>query len=122
MMNDLMNKSTASVVAKLSKLDKDGLIVAKAGLNKKVFLMGIALKVLLAVLLAMLTGIGGMGFQLVTGALMMNLALSAWMIVGLLAAIVMAVICVMLTLALSKDKAALGVTEDLLDFKKTNSK
>ncbi|WP_158499510.1 hypothetical protein [Marinobacter sp. P4B1] len=122
MMNDLMNKSTASVVAKLSKLDKDGLIVAKAGLNKRVFLMGIALKVLLAVLLAMLTGIGGMGFQLVTGALMMNLALSAWMIVGLLAAIVMAVICVMLTLALSKDKAALGVTEDLLDFKKNNSK
>ncbi|KRW83659.1 hypothetical protein AQ621_16555 (plasmid) [Marinobacter sp. P4B1] len=121
-MNDLMNKSTASVVAKLSKLDKDGLIVAKAGLNKRVFLMGIALKVLLAVLLAMLTGIGGMGFQLVTGALMMNLALSAWMIVGLLAAIVMAVICVMLTLALSKDKAALGVTEDLLDFKKNNSK
>ncbi|WP_342632777.1 hypothetical protein [Marinobacter alkaliphilus] len=122
MMNDLMNKSTASVVAKLSKLDKDGLIVAKAGLNKRVFLMGIALKVLLAVLLAMLTGIGGMGFQLVTGALMMNLALSAWMIVGLLTAIVMVVICVMLTLALSKDKAALGVTEDLLDFKKNNSK
>lgn len=121
-MNDLMNKSTASVVAKLSKLDRNGLIAAKLGLDKKVFLMGIALKVLLAFLLAMLTGIAGVGFQLVTGALVMNLALSAWMIVGLVAAIGLAVICVMLTLALSEDKAALGVTQDLLDFKKNNSK